>query len=195
MATVTGLRARPRKRVAVELDGVPWRTLPLEPVVRAGLAVGRELDRASARRLRRELRQAEALAVAGRSLRARDLSTRRLRDWLERASVSPAARDEAVNTLSRAGVVDDARFASARARALAERGYGDRAITADLERQGVPGELWSGALAELQPESERAGRVVQRRGRGTGTARFLAAKGFNEEALEAALGADFADDP
>jgi len=195
VATVTGLRARPRGRVGVELDGAPWRTLPLEAVVRAGLAVGRELDRAAARRLRRELRQAEALAVAGRSLRARDLSTRRLLERLERASVSPAARDEAVSTLTRAGVVDDARFASARARALAERGYGDNAITADLERQGVPGELWPGALAELQPESERAGRAVQRRGRGADTARFLAGRGFTQEALEAALGADFANGP
>ena len=195
MSTVTGLRARPRGRVAVELDGAPWRTLPLEAVVRAGLAVGGEFDRAAARRLRRELRQAEALAVAGRSLRARDQSTRRLLERLERANVSPAARDEAVSTLTRVGVVDDARFASARARALAERGYGDSAIIADLERQGVPGELWPGALAELQPESERAGRVVQRRGRGVNTARFLAARGFSEEALEAALGADFANGP
>ncbi|MFY9578161.1 MAG: RecX family transcriptional regulator, partial [Gaiellaceae bacterium] len=178
-----------------ELDGVPWRTLPLEAVARAGVAVGRELDRAAARRLRRELRQAEALAVAGRSLRTRDQSTRRLLERLERANVSPAARDEAVNTLTRVGVVDDARFASARARALAERGYGDSAITADLERQGVPGELWPLALANLQPEAERAGRVVQRRGRGPGTARFLAAKGFSQEALEAALAADFANGP
>ena len=195
MPTVTGLRARPRHRVAVELDGAAWRTLPVEPVVLAGLRVGGELDRTTARRLRRELRRVEALAVAGRSLRARDLSTRRLLDRLARASVSPAARDEALGTLTRAGVVDDARFASARARALAERGYGDSAITADLERHGVPGELCPAALAELQPESERAGRVVQRRGRGAGTARFLAAKGFSEEALEAALGADFANDP
>jgi SOS response regulatory protein OraA/RecX len=157
--------------------------------------MGGEFDRAVARRLRRELRQAEALAVAGRSLRARDQSTRRLLERLERANVSPAARDEVVSTLTRVGVVDDARFASARARALAERGYGDSAIIADLERQGVPGELWPGALAELQPESERAGRVVQRRGRGVNTARFLAARGFGEEALEAALGADFANGP
>ena len=188
MATVTGLRARPRGRVAAELDGAPWRTLPLEAVVRAGLAVGGELDRPAARRLRRELRQVEALAVAGRSLHARDLSTRRLLERLDRASVSPAARDEAVSRLTRAGIVDDARFASARARALAERGYGDSAITADLERQGVPGDLWPSALAELRPEPERAERLVQRRGRGAATARFLAGRGFSEEALEAALG-------
>src|SRR5436189_1674 len=49
MATVTALRARPNGRVAVDLDGGPWRTLPAEPVVRAGLAVGLELDRERAR--------------------------------------------------------------------------------------------------------------------------------------------------
>ena len=37
---VTALRARGRGRVAVELDGAPWRTVPLEAVYAAGLAVG-----------------------------------------------------------------------------------------------------------------------------------------------------------
>ena len=75
MPVVTALRAQPRGRVAVDLDETPWRTLPAEPVVRAGLFVGCELDRPTARRLRRELRHAEALGVAVGSLRTRDLST------------------------------------------------------------------------------------------------------------------------
>ena len=51
------------------------------------------------------------------------------------------------------------------------------------------------ALESLERESERARRLVERRGPGAGTARYLAARGFGEEALEAALGADFAPDP
>jgi hypothetical protein len=60
---VTALRER-RGHVAVELDGQAWRTVPLEVVVRAGLAVELELDRPRLRLLRRELRRAEALAAA-----------------------------------------------------------------------------------------------------------------------------------
>jgi SOS response regulatory protein OraA/RecX len=195
MATVTALRAVSRGRVAVELDGAPWRTLPVEPVVRAGLTVGRELDRSAARALRRELRRAEALIVATRSLRTRDLSARRLAERLERAEVAPAARREIVSTLTRAGLVDDARFASARAAALAGRGYGDTAILADLEAQGVAADVRALALGELEPEVDRARATVRRRGPGARTARFLAARGFSRESLEAALGADFATGP
>jgi len=193
--TITGLRARPCGRVAVELDGTAWRTLPAEPVVRAGLRVGGKLDRPTARRLRRELRRVEALAVAARSLRTRDLSSQALAERLRRANVAPAMGREAVSALGRAGVVDDRRFAGSRAAALAERGYGDAAIAADLERQGVPGELQAEAVGGLEPEADRARELVRRRGGGAKTARFLASKGFGEQALEAALGADFANSP
>lgn len=195
MPTVTALRDDGRGRIAVELDGAPWRVLPLDVVVRAGIAAGRSLDRPALRLLRRELRRAEALELAGRALRNRDLSERGLEQRLQRAAVAPAIRSESLEVLSRAGVLDDARFAQGRAEALSARGYGDAAIRHDLERQAVDSDVTDAALAGLEPEVERARRVVDRRGGGPRTARYLAAKGFGEEALETALGADFANDP
>jgi len=59
----------------------------------------------------------------------------------------------------------------------------------------VGSELAEAALLELEPEAERARRLVERRGPGPRTARYLAAKGFGEDALEAALGQGFATDP
>ena len=56
-------------------------------------------------------------------------------------------------------------------------------------------ELVAAALGELQPEVERARAIVARRGPGARTARYLASKGFGEDALETAAGADFANDP
>src|SRR5919201_6061919 len=113
MARITDLRREGRRgdRVAVELDGSPWRTLPLEVVVRTRLQVGAELDRARARTVRRELRRHEALAASASALRHRDLSTRRLEQRLERRAVPPAERVRAVATLTRAGLLDDGRFA------------------------------------------------------------------------------------
>jgi len=188
--TVTALRDDRRGRVAVELDGAAWRTLPVEVVVRAELSEGRALDRPTLRRLRRELRRAEALALAGRALRARDLSRHRLAERLAAAAVAPAAVVESLDTLAEAGLVDDGRFARSRAYALAERGYGDAAIEHDLERQGVAGELVKGALEELPDELERARRLVERRGNGVKTARYLASKGFGEEAVRSAAGVE-----
>jgi SOS response regulatory protein OraA/RecX len=195
MPTVTRLRDDRRGRVAVELDGAPWRTLPVDVVARSGLAEGRALDRPALRLLRHELRRADALAVAGRALRRRDLSERGIAERLARASVAPDVVEESLAVLSRAGLVDDARFARTRAGSLAERGYGDAAIRHDLERQGVATEVIQEALESLEAEGERARRVVERRGPGPSTARYLASKGFGEDALEAAAGADFAPDP
>ncbi len=190
MPIVTALRAERRGRVAVELDGSPWRVLPSDVVVRAGLANGRALDRPALRLLRRELRRAEALGVATSALRRRDLSSQGLAERLERAGVTPAAQAESLATLGRAGLVDDERFCRNRATVLAERGFGDAGIRHDLGRQGVPAELVEAALGELEPETARARRIVERRGSGPRTARYLAGKGFCEDAVEAAFATD-----
>jgi SOS response regulatory protein OraA/RecX len=187
---VTALRAERRGRVAVELDGSPWRVLPSDVVVRAGLASGLALDRPALRLLRRELRRSEALGVATSALRRRDLSSHGIAERLERAGVTPAAQAESLATLGRAGLVDDERFCRNRATALAERGFGDAGIRHDLDRQGISAELVEAVMDELEPEAERARRIVERRGSGPRTARYLAGKGFGEEAVEAAFAPD-----
>jgi regulatory protein len=162
--------------------------------VRAALSEGLTLDRSALRLLRRELRRAEALGVAGRVLRHRDLSRRRLAQRLERAAVAPAAAEESLAALSRAGLVDDERFARQRAESLAERGYGDAAIRYQLERDGIDPAVAEEALDRLEAESERARGLVDRRGAGPRTARYLAGKGFGEDAIETALGVTFGQD-
>jgi SOS response regulatory protein OraA/RecX len=187
---VTALRAPRPGRVAVELDGARWRTLPLEVVVRAGLRVGEELDRPRLRLLRRELRRHEALAAATGALRHRDHSMRSLEQRLERRGVAPAERDAALDTLERAGLVDDGRFAASRARGLAERGWGDTAIRAELERHRVAGEAVADALAALEPERDRAREHAARRGGGLRAARWLASRGFDADALDGLVAED-----
>ncbi len=193
MPRVTALRALNPGRVAVELDGAAWRTLPLEVVVRTGLRVEEELDRPRLRLLRRELRRHAALATAGRVLKHRDHSTQDLERKLALRNVAPGDRAQAIETLGRAGLLDDARFAASRASALAERGWGDVGVRAELERQGVRSDLVEEAVMALDPEPERAREVAARRGGGAAAARYLAARGFDEDAIEAALGGPIAD--
>ena len=178
----------------VELEGRNWRVLPLEVTARAGLATGVEIDRARARKLRRELRHSEALAVALRALHARDLSTSALAERLERARVPPAVRHRVVEALVRAGALDDARFARLRAEALARRDLGDAAIRHDLESRGLDRDLVEAALGGLPPERERATRIAGARAPSS-AARYLGGKGFSEDAIEAAIGEAVAEDP
>ena len=63
--TVSALVRGRRGQIRVELDGVPWRLLPEEAVVRAGLSVGLELDRSRLVTLARERRRARSLARRG----------------------------------------------------------------------------------------------------------------------------------
>jgi len=81
----------------------------------------------------------------------------------------------------------DGRFAVSRAQALAERGKGNAAIRFDLQQQGLAGEEIEAALGTLEPERERAERVIARRGGGVATAKLLARRGFEEDAVEAAV--------
>jgi len=181
---VTGLHERKRNRVAIELDGGPWRVLTTDAVVRAGLAVGRPLDRHAARELAREVRRARALAQATRTLATSGRSRGELEQRLARAGHAGAARDEALATLDRAGLVDDARLAESRAEALARRGYGDAAIRADLRRRLIAPDVAAGAVASLEPELERLRRALEGERATPALLRRLAGRGFSRDTLD-----------
>jgi regulatory protein len=191
--TVTSLRERKRGKVEVELDGELWRVLPAGVVVRAELRVGRRLDRESARLLARELRRANALERATRALSARDRSRGELEARLDEAGVSGTAREEALSSLEALGLVDDARVAESRAREMARRGYGDSAIRSDLRLKQISSETVAAAIEELEPEAERALRVVGDKERTPAVLRRLASRGFSRDTLEE-LAASFARD-
>jgi SOS response regulatory protein OraA/RecX len=186
MARVTALQKAGKTTVAVELDGQPWRKLPHAVVLACELHPGLDLDRPKLRRLRAELRRFEALDVAAKLLLHRDLGAEQLQGELGRRQVAPSDQRVAIRALKRAGIVDDARLASNRARLLAERGYGDEAIRWKLEHVGLPEGSIEEALAALPPEPDRALAVAEREGVSPRTARLLARRGFGEDAVETA---------
>jgi SOS response regulatory protein OraA/RecX len=126
----------------------------------------------------------DALEYALRSLRHRDRSVRELEQRLQVRGFSESEREQAIETLLRTGVVDDHRFAEARAHALAERGVGDALIRHRLELAGVAAELVEQALQAVPPEADRARLLVSRRGGGAKTARYLIGKGFSEDVVD-----------
>ena len=131
-----------------------------------------------------------AVEAALRALRARDRSAAELDQRLLARGAGAEERREALELLERVGYVDDDRFAHGRAAALATRGSGDALIRDDLERRGLAGETIEAALAGLDPEHARAERIVAKRGRSAKTARHLAARGFDEDAVAAAVAPD-----
>jgi regulatory protein len=130
------------------------------------------------------------LDLAIRALRFGDRSAAELEARLEQRGVGEAERAQALETLERIGYVDDERFARLRAERLSERGAGDALIRDDLERRGLAADLVELAVGELEPERDRAARIVERRGSSVKTARYLASRGFGEDALEGIVAAD-----
>jgi len=142
---------------------------------------------------RRMADERDPIDIAARALQHRDRSRRELDERLARAGLAEDVRADALETLERVGYVDDARFAVARAELLAGRGYGDEWIRLDLASHGIEGDDAVAAVAGLAPEAERARQAVERLGRSRKTASHLARKGFGEDAIESAVGADVAE--
>ncbi len=131
--------------------------------------------------------RADALETALRALRVRDRSIHELEQRLRTRGFSESERDQAIETLVRTGLLDDGRFAEARAISLAGRGAGDALIRHALEAAGVASELIDRALEAVEPERARARHIVERRGPGVKTARYLRAKGYSEEVVAGAV--------
>lgn len=131
-----------------------------------------------------ESRQDEAVDRAARLLRHRDHTRAAIAEKLDARGVEPREAEEALDVLTRAGIVDDERYAGNRARTLAERGYGDLVVLEHLEREGVARDLAVAAVDRLPPERERAEDAYTARGGGLRALRALAARGFTEGSLE-----------
>jgi SOS response regulatory protein OraA/RecX len=184
MPEITGLREVSASDVLVELDGAPWRKIPLTAAARAGLRVGKRLEREDLRLLGRELRRAEALTKATRMLARRPLPRALLEERLEKKGVAPVALEEAVEALEHAHYLNDRSYALDRAQSLAERGYGNAAVRYILEQEKVGSGLIEDAISSLEPELERAraiARAVSDRKKLLGR---LARRGFSAETLE-----------
>jgi SOS response regulatory protein OraA/RecX len=137
---------------------------------------------------RKQPPRSDPVDLAAAALRHRDRSRRQVDERLARAGIDDEHRADALDALERIGYVDDARFAGQRAASLAERGYGDEAISALLAADGVAADLAAEAVGALRPEPERAAELIATMGASPRTAARLARKGFGEDAVEAAAG-------
>jgi SOS response regulatory protein OraA/RecX len=127
------------------------------------------------------------LEQALRALRHRERSAADIDRYLAARGVGDAERGEVLETLARTELVDDRRFAEVRASSLVGRGAGNELIRHELARAGVDDELVVEIVGTLPPESERAKRIVARRGASPKTARYLARKGFSDDVVRAVV--------
>jgi regulatory protein len=145
---LTGLAPDPRRPDyrLVEVDRGRFASLPAEALVGLNLAIGREIGPPVMERLQ-ELADLEAAHRAALRAVARRAHARfDLRRRLLQKQHPAAAVDGALDRLSAAGLLDDARFALDYAAAKARRGRGPARLVRDLQSQGVDRRLAEDAV-------------------------------------------------
>ena len=96
----------------------------------------------------------------------RDYSRAELLKKLTEKGYAEETAAAAVDRLAELGFVDDARYAPIVVRHYAAKGYGARRVQAELQRRGIPKELWDAAMAEMPEQDESVDRLLRSRMRG-----------------------------
>jgi regulatory protein len=196
--------ARKEGRFDVQADGRSRAVVSLDVVERLGLAVGAALDPERERLL---LEAAEALAVYDRALNmlaSQGRSSRDLRRRLVQKGEPAPLVDQAIERLTRIGLLDDAQFARSLARSKAVgQGASKRRVQQEMFKRGVARDVADEAIDEVfteeeVDESENAEAAARKKlrtlsGVDAETKRrrlygFLARRGYAPDAIRATLG-------
>jgi regulatory protein len=109
----------------------------------------------------RERERERAVQLGYRAVGHRDRTVAELRTFLERKRVEPDAIAEAVEELTAAGFLDDARFARRFAEDKRElERWGSERIARDLQRRGIAPDLVERVVSAQSREAELATAVV-----------------------------------
>ena len=144
-----------QERVLVYLEeGDPLRITRNE-LLQFGLYRGMDLPPEVVVQLQNAGKRSQGRAAAARLASGRMMSRKELAERLGRKGVAPDPAAAAVDWLESLGAVDDAAYAGAVARHYAAGGYGPGRVRQELQKRGIPRELWDSALAQL-PDSAAA---------------------------------------
>ena len=144
-----------QERVLVYLEeGDPLRITRNE-LLQFGLYRGMDLPPETVVQLQNAGKRSQSRAAAAQLASGRMMSRKELAERLGRKGGAPDTAAEAVDWLESLGAVDDAAYAGAVARHYAAGGYGPGRVRQELQKRGIPRELWDSALAQL-PDSTAA---------------------------------------
>ena len=151
--SIRALRQTSPERVSIELSSGEEIKATLSMAAELRLFAGKTLEETELEALRSSAALSLCKTRAVELLSYRPMSAKELRDKLKQKGESPEAADAAVDWLCEKGLLDDSQYAGLVVRHYAGKGYGPGRVRQELQRRGVPRELWEEALAEL-PEPE-----------------------------------------
>lgn len=156
-----------RERVLVFLEGGDLLRITDAELLRFGLFIGMDLSDALVVQLRQAAAHSETKLRAAHMASSRMLSKKELRQRLEKKGASPDDAAEAAERMEELGAVNDAAYAGVIVRHYGGMGYGAMRVRQELQRRGVPKELWDEALLQLPDPQQAIGRFIQSKCKGT----------------------------
>lgn len=155
-----------QERVLVYLEeGTPLRITQNE-LLQFGLYQGMDLSPDLVIQLQNAGKRSQSRAAAARIVSSRMLSRKELSERLNRKGISPDTVEETADWLESLGAVDDAAYAGVIVRHYGGSGYGPGRVRQELQKRGIPRELWEDALAQLPDSAAAIDRFLQSKLRG-----------------------------
>ena len=156
MSNQSKVAARRRKdRVLVFLEGGDLLRVTEQELLVFGLRPGLELPEQLLAQVEQSAKRSEMKARGARLTGSRMLSKKQVMEHLTRKGGDRELAEDTAQWLEELGAVDESAYAAAIARHYAAMGYGPGRVRQELQRRGIPQELWDDALA-LLPEGEEA---------------------------------------
>ena len=154
-------------RLLVWLEGEkdPLRVTENE-VLAFALYAGRELDDDSYEALCRAGKESSAKARGAKMLGERPLSKQELKKRLQQKGETPEDAQLAADWLEDLGALNDLEYARSIVRHYSVRGYGAQKLRYELQRRGIPKDLWEEALEEQDDPEDRVVRFLDSRLKG-----------------------------
>lgn len=114
-----------------------------------------------------ELYAASSLSLAkSRALKiinARPMSRKEMRDRLIEKGEDPDNAEVCADWLCEMGLINDESYAGSVVRHYAAKGYGVTRIRQELNRHGIPRELWDAALEQMPEQDDKIKRFIRAR--------------------------------
>ena len=152
-----------QERVLVYLEeGDPLRVTGHE-LLQFGLYQGMDLSPELVVQLQNAGKRSESRVKAAQLASGRMLSRKELTDKLSRKGIDLDTAEEAADWLESLGAVDDAAYAGVIARHYTASGYGPGRVRQELQKRGVPRELWDDALSQLPDSADAIDRFLQKK--------------------------------
>ena len=192
--SIKSLRQTSAERVSIEMDSGEEIKASLSLLAELRLYAGKTMEEQELQALRSSAGLALCKTRAVELLSYRPMSVKELRDKLQQKGEAPENAEAAAAWLQEKGLLDDGRYAGMVVRHYAGKGYGQGRIRQELQRRGIPRDLWEEALEQLPEQEDKITSFLRSRLRDPGdrsqvqkVSAALIRRGFSWEEIRAAL--------